>query len=108
MLANEVVTWITLIGGAGVSVFVAITGWQNSRKGVKGKESELSQTARRDTIQDRDALIGNLQEERDTAVKATGLLQAKVEQLGTELEKLRDERRRLRDALYRAGIVPPE
>lgn len=105
---NELVPWITLAGGAGVSIFVAVTGWLNNRKGVKGRETELSQSARRDTIQDRDSLIANLQEERDTAVKGAAALQARVDTLVGQLDTLREERRRLRDALYRAGIVPPD
>lgn len=62
---NDLVPWITLIGGVGVSVFVAVTGFLDKRAGVKGRQSELQGSNRRDTVADRDSLIETLQEERD-------------------------------------------
>lgn len=93
----------TTIVAIATAIWTGVKTLADRRAGVRSTEH----TERRDTVADRDALIDQVQEERDTAVVRATAAEARAAAAEAELAREREYTQVLRDHIYRRREPPP-
>ena len=93
----------TTIVAIATAVWTGVKTLADRRQGVRSTEH----TARRDTVADRDALIDQLQAERDKALERASAAETSAAALRTALIAEQDYAAVLRDHIYRRQAPPP-
>lgn len=93
----------TTIVAIATAIWTGVKTLADRRAGVRSTEH----TERRDTVADRDALIDQVQEERDKAVTRATQAEARAATAEAELAREREYIQVLRDHIYRRREPPP-
>lgn len=103
MTLQDWAAFAVAVAGIATTIWAGVKTLSDRKQGVRA--TELAE--RRDTVADRDALIDQVQEERDTAITRATTAEARAAAAETELAREREYTQVLRDHIYRRREPPP-